>query len=64
MEQYFRVSVRVDYESKGKLKKRIDNYIVLAVTPTDVEVKIREYLKGSDFEILTIAVTRFLDIIK
>ena len=65
MENYFRVVVKVDFEDrKGRTKKRSENYIVSAITPTEVEVKMTEYLKGSDFEIVTIAVTKILDIIK
>jgi len=65
MEQYYRVVVKVDFEDKrGRTKQRNENYIVLAITPTDVEVKMTEYLKGSDFEIVAISVTKILNIIK
>lgn len=64
MNQYFRCKVKVEWEDdKGKVKYRGEEYIVNALTPTDVESKIHEHLKGSDFEIVSISVTKIIDII-
>lgn len=64
MNQYFKCKVKVEYEDdKGKSKFRGEEYIVNAVNPTDVEAKINEYLKGSDFEIASISQTKIISII-
>lgn len=64
MNQYFRAKVKVEWEDdKGKVKYRGEEYIVNALNPTDVEAKINEHLKGSDFEISSISVTKIVDII-
>jgi len=64
MNQYFRCKVKVEFETeKGQVKYRGEEYIVSAVNPTDVESKIVEHLKGSDFEIVSISVTKIVDII-
>lgn len=64
MNQYFKCAVKVEWETeKGQVKYRREDYIVSAINPTDVEAKITEALKGSDFEIIAIAVTKIVDII-
>ena len=64
MNQYFKCAVKVEWETeKGQVKYRREDYIVNALNPTDVEAKITEHLKGSDFEIVAIAVTKIIDII-
>jgi len=64
MNQYYKVRVKVEWEDdKGKVKYRGEEYIVNALNPTDVEAKIHEHLKGSDFEISSISVTKIMGII-
>lgn len=65
MNSWFRCKVRVEWENpdNGKVKYRGEEYIVNALNPTDVETKITEHLKGSDFEIVSISVTKIIDII-
>lgn len=64
MNQYFRCKIKIEWEDdKGKTKYRGEEYIVNALNPTDVEAKITEHLKGSDFEIVSISITKIVDII-
>jgi len=64
MNQYFKCVVKVEWENdKGQVKYRREEYVVNALNPTDVETKVTEHLKGSDFEILNISVTRIVSII-
>ncbi len=65
MEVYFKCAIKIEFETeKGKIKYRREDYIVSAVSPTDVETKITEHLKGYDFEIISIVVTKIIDIVK
>ena len=64
MNQYFRVSVRIETETdKGKLKYIRQNYLVSALTPTDVEAKIAKELVGQDFEVTNISLTNIIDVL-
>jgi hypothetical protein len=64
MNQYFKCVIKIEFEAEnGKVKYRREDYIVNALNPTDVEAKITEHLKGSDFEIISISVTKIIDII-
>jgi len=64
MNQFFKCIIRIEIEDdKGRLKYHKEEYIVSAVNPTDVEAKMVEKLKGSDFEIISISVTRIIEII-
>jgi len=64
MNQYFKCAVKVEWENdKGQVKYRKEDYIVSGLTPTDVEAKMVEHLKGTDFEIISISVTKIVDII-
>jgi len=65
MNQYFKCAVKVEWENPetGKVKYKREDYIVNALNPTDVEAKITEHLKGQDFEIVAIVVTKIVDII-
>lgn len=65
MEQYYKCTVKIEeLDEKGKVKKRSEDYIVYAITPTDVEAKINTELSGFDFEIKSITTTKIVDIIK
>ena len=64
MNQYYRCKVKVEWENdKGQVKYRGEEYIVNALNPTDVEARVTEHLKGVDFEIVNISVTKIVDII-
>jgi hypothetical protein len=65
MEQYYKVSIKIQFEDKkGNLKFRKDSYIVSAISPTDVEAKIAKELSSGDYEIVGINTTNIVDIIK
>jgi hypothetical protein len=64
MNQYWKAVVKVEWEDdKGKVKYRREEYIVNALNPTDVEARVSEHLKGSDFELVNISVTKIMGII-
>ena len=64
MNQYYRCKVKVEWENdRGQVKYRGEEYIVNALNPTDVETRVTEHLKGTDFEIVNISVTKIVDII-
>jgi hypothetical protein len=64
MNQYYRCKVKVEWENdRGQVKFRGEEYIVNALNPTDVESRVTEHLKGTDFEIVNISVTKIIDII-
>jgi len=64
MNQYFKCVVKIEWENdRGQTKFRREEYIVNAINPTDVETRVTEHLKGTDFEIVNISVTRIVDII-
>ena len=61
---YYRAIAKVEIEVKGKVKYHKEQYIVQAISPTDVEAKMNEHLKNVDFEIDSIAQTRIINIVK
>ena len=62
---YFKCAVRIPGEdAKGKIKFRKDEYLVFAISPTDVEAKITKYLKDTDFEITNVSLTKVLEVIQ
>lgn len=62
---YYRCIVKTEYEdAKGKMKYRRDEYIVSAISPTDVEAKMTKELEGLDFDIAQITLTKIIDIIR
>ena len=62
---YFRASVKVEYEdNKGRVKFRKEEYLVSAISPTDVEAKVTKEMQGAgDFEIVTISLTKILAVL-
>jgi hypothetical protein len=45
MNQYYRATVKVQFEDKkGNVKFKKENYLVFAMSPTDVEKKMAEHL--------------------
>ena len=64
MNSYYKVSVKVSYEDKkGNMKFKKENYIVLAISPTDVEEKLAKHLGMGDYEITSINLINIVDII-
>ena len=65
MKQYYKCTIKVSFEDKkGNEKFKKESYIVSAITPTDVEVKMAKYLKAIDHEIIGINTTNIVDIIE
>jgi Domain of unknown function (DUF4494) len=64
MQQYYRATVKMSYEDKkGNVKYKKQNYIVSAMSPTDVEAKLAKHLGAEDYEILGINTTNIADIL-
>ena len=62
---YYKCVVKVEYEdAKGKMKSRKEEYVVEAVSPTDVEAKVTKELEGYDFEVAQISLTKILSILR
>lgn len=63
--QYFKCVVKVEYEdAKGRVKFRKEEYLVNALNPTDVEVKITKEMEGSgEFEIASIVQTKIISVL-
>jgi hypothetical protein len=65
MNQWYRASIKIGFEAKnGQMKYRKENYIVSALSPTDVEKKLATHLGTEDYEIISIAVTAIAEVIK
>jgi hypothetical protein len=65
MEQYYKATVKVQFEDKkGNVKFKREAYIVSGISPTDVEAKVAKELSTGDYEIVGINVTNIVDIIK
>ncbi len=65
MNNYFKVTAKIESEdNKGKIKYIKQNYLVFAMSPTDVEEKVTKELEGHDFEITNITLTNIIDILK
>jgi len=65
MNQYFKATIRVSFEDKkGNTKFKKECYIVYASSPTDVEAKLTEKLKGEDYELVGVNITNIIDIVK
>ena len=62
---YYRCTIRTQGEdAKGRVKYRKENYIVSAVSPTDVEVKMRRHLEMSDYDVVGINVLNIVEIVR
>ena len=62
---YYRCSIKASFEDKkGNLKYKKENYIVEAISPTDVEIKVQKFLDMSDYETVSISLLNIVDIIK
>lgn len=62
---YFKVSIRTEYEDrKGNMKYQKQNYVVFAISPTDVEEKMAKQLQITGYEIVSISLMNIVDVIK
>lgn len=63
--QYYKASVKVAFEdSKGRVKFRKEEYLVNAISPTDVEAKVNKEMEGAgDFEIVSIVLTKIISVL-
>jgi len=64
---YFKCAVKVEYEdNKGRVKFRKEEYLVSAISPTDVEAKVVKEMEGSmgEFEIVSIVLTKILSVLE
>jgi type IV secretory pathway TrbF-like protein len=63
---YYNCKVAFEVEINGKVKKQNRLYTVYAVSVTDAEAKVNEYLKSSTepFEVLSSTKTPILDVIQ
>jgi len=65
MEQYYRTTVKTQFEDKrGNIKFKKENYMVLAISPTDVEAKMAKHLGAGDYEIVSISVSGIVEVLK
>lgn len=65
MNQYYKVSIKMSYEDKkGNLKQKKENYIVFAISPTDVEAKMAKFLGVNDYEVVGINSINIVEIVK
>lgn len=62
---YYKCCVKVEYEdNKGRVKLRREEYLVNAVSPTDVETQINKEMEGTgEFEIVSIVLTKILAVL-
>jgi hypothetical protein len=64
MNEFYKVVVKVEFETeKGQIKKRTENYLVAAVSPTDAEAKMVAHLNMSDMEIRSISKSNIIEVI-
>jgi len=62
--QYYLVVVKVATENaKGKIRYRRDKYVVNAISASDVEKKVTDYLETLDGEIVQITAANIIDVI-
>jgi hypothetical protein len=63
--QFYKCVVKVEYEdNKGRVKYRKEEYLVNAVSPTDVEAKVHKEMEGTgEFEIVSIVLTKILSVL-
>ena len=65
MNQWYKVTVKVEFEdAKGRQKFKKESYIVSAMTPTEVEMKMAKQLEATDYEIVGINTTNIVEIVK
>jgi hypothetical protein len=65
MNQYYRATIKISFEDKkGNLKYKKENYIVFAMSPSDVEAKLSKYLGVEDYELIGVNLVGIVDVIK
>ena len=64
MNQYYRATIKLSYEDKkGNMKFKKENYLVFAMSPTDVEAKLAKHLGVEDYEIIGINLANITDVV-
>ena len=64
MNTYFKVTVKMSYEDKkGNMKYKKENYLVSAMSPTDVEAKLAKHLGVEDYEVVGINVSNIVEVV-
>lgn len=60
-----KVSVKTE-DDNGKIKKRSEEYLVTAISPSDAEVKMHDEFKDypQDWEITNVSQTKIISVIK
>lgn len=62
---FYKCTIKTETEdAKGRVKYKKENYIVEAVSPTDVEVIMAKHLEMADYEVVGINVINIVEIIK
>lgn len=62
---YYRCTIKTETEDgKGRIKYKKENYIVEAVSPTDVETKMAKHLEMTDYEVISISILNIIEIVK
>jgi len=65
MKTYYRATIKISFEDKkGNVKFKKENYIVSAVSPTDVETKMAKHLGMEDYEIVGINTMNIVEIVE
>ena len=60
---FYKCTIKTETEdSKGRVKYKKENYIVEAVSPTDVEVKVQKFLDMTDYETVSISILNIVEI--
>jgi hypothetical protein len=65
MNEWFKATVKIETEdAKGRIKYRKEHYLVSAVSPTDVEVKMAKHLEGIDYILVGVNIIGIVDVVK
>ena len=61
---FFKATIRESYvDAKGREKFRKENYIVSAISPTDVEAKLAKELSDAEYEVVNVTLTNIVKIL-
>jgi len=64
MNQYYRVSIKIGFETKsGQMKYKKENYIIFDVSPSAIEAKLAKHLGVEDYEIVSISLINIVAVL-
>lgn len=64
MEHYYEATVVVSFDNGKKTIKKKENYLVKAMSVTDAEAKVTEWMPNTiDFEVQGAKLSKFIDVI-